>query len=145
MTMQLREEPPIEKQNTPDWRPCWQVTPVDSAAQKPLVDKPRPPTAASDVDDINEYYWSQITEEDRDYLTGPRVYPSRCAWCYGRLAHSTQCWELRKSWGFEMPFGKHAGKPITEVPHDYLRWLLSRGELARDLQAAIEMELDIDR
>jgi uncharacterized protein (DUF3820 family) len=29
-----------------------------------------------------------------------------------------------------MPFGKHAGKPMRDVPDDYLEWL-SRQELER--------------
>ncbi len=28
----------------------------------------------------------------------------------------------------EMPFGKHAGKPIAEVPLDYLDWLVGQNE-----------------
>jgi DNA polymerase-3 subunit epsilon len=26
-----------------------------------------------------------------------------------------------------MPFGKHAGKPLSEVPKDYVRWLAESG------------------
>ena len=28
-----------------------------------------------------------------------------------------------------MPFGKHAGKPLTEIPKDYVRWLAKNGAL----------------
>lgn len=37
-----------------------------------------------------------------------------------------------------MPFGKHKGKPLSEVPIDYLSWLHERGGLDAELQAAIE-------
>ncbi|MEN9343282.1 MAG: hypothetical protein RLZZ453_69 [Chlamydiota bacterium] len=29
----------------------------------------------------------------------------------------------------KMPFGKHQGKPLSEVPKDYVRWLLENGAL----------------
>jgi exodeoxyribonuclease X len=39
-----------------------------------------------------------------------------------------------------MPFGKHKGMPIAEVPKDYVRWLLNQPDidpfLRRALQAA---------
>ena len=28
-----------------------------------------------------------------------------------------------------MPFGKHQGKPLGQVPRDYVQWLLSSGAL----------------
>ena len=28
-----------------------------------------------------------------------------------------------------MPFGKHQGKPLSEIPKDYLRWLAESGAL----------------
>jgi len=37
-----------------------------------------------------------------------------------------------------MPFGKHKGKPLREVPRDYLRWLLAQDNLDPDLRASIE-------
>lgn len=30
-----------------------------------------------------------------------------------------------------MPFGKHAGKPLSEVPKDYIRWLSESGSLSK--------------
>ncbi|NNM42871.1 MAG: DNA polymerase III subunit epsilon [Chlamydiae bacterium] len=42
-----------------------------------------------------------------------------------------------------MPFGKHQGKPLQEVPKDYLRWLKESGAFDKasnnDLKAALEL------
>jgi hypothetical protein len=40
----------------------------------------------------------------------------------------------------EMPFGKHRGRPIEDIPTSYLKWLLTISILP-DLQFAIESEL----
>lgn len=36
-----------------------------------------------------------------------------------------------------MPFGKHKGKEVSEVPKGYLRWLLNNGELYGSLASEI--------
>lgn len=36
-----------------------------------------------------------------------------------------------------MPFGKHKGMKLNTVPRRYLRWLLDKGDLQRDLEASI--------
>jgi uncharacterized protein (DUF3820 family) len=44
-----------------------------------------------------------------------------------------------------MPFGRYKHQPLTEVPFDYLIWLLGlydRGELAEWLRNEIHAELD---
>mgnify|MGYP000019338452 CR=1 FL=1 len=33
-----------------------------------------------------------------------------------------------------MPWGKHAGKPLIQVPSDYRRWLLAQGNLDQDMR-----------
>ena len=76
----------------------------------------------SDAD--NEFCWSQLPDWDREYLTSPRDYPAPCPWCSGRLHHSPQCDELRAGWEVSIPFGKWKGKPLSQVPSDYLEWLL---------------------
>ncbi|TWU27569.1 putative quorum-sensing-regulated virulence factor [Bythopirellula polymerisocia] len=91
----------------------------------------------SDVD--NEFHWSQITDEDREYLCGPREYPPPCPSCGGRLHHHPLCEELRASWEPKMPFGKHKGKPLSQVPHDYLEWLLAKNKTVdTELRSAIQ-------
>jgi hypothetical protein len=39
-----------------------------------------------------------------------------------------------------MPFGKHKGWPLVDVPDDYLAWLLSLGHLREPLRSAVESE-----
>lgn len=38
-----------------------------------------------------------------------------------------------------IPFGKHKGKPVEDVPSDYIRWLLENGER---LSTALIIELE---
>src|SRR5512135_3398263 len=46
---------------------------------------------------------------------------------------------------FEMPFGKHSGDPITEVPPQYLRWMYANCNFTYfpELQRAIESRLGL--
>jgi hypothetical protein len=46
---------------------------------------------------------------------------------------------------FEMPFGKHSGTPITEVPPQYLRWMYANCSFVYfpELQRAIEARLGL--
>ena len=41
----------------------------------------------------------------------------------------------------EMPFGKYRGRPLSEVPTDYLKWLLRLSNLSDDLREAVRAEL----
>lgn len=41
-----------------------------------------------------------------------------------------------------MPFGKHQGKPLTEVPKNYLQWLLSSGALDKPQNEALRKSLE---
>lgn len=36
-----------------------------------------------------------------------------------------------------MPFGKHQGKPLAEIPADYIRWLLNQPDVDPDLRASL--------
>ena len=38
-----------------------------------------------------------------------------------------------------MPFGKHKGLPLSEVPSDYKRWLLGKGDIDPYLRTALEV------
>ncbi len=37
-----------------------------------------------------------------------------------------------------MPFGKHAGKPLSEIPKDYARWLAENGALDKKENSALK-------
>ncbi len=43
-----------------------------------------------------------------------------------------------------MPFGKHRGRPIEDIPTGYLKWLLTI-DLYDDLRDAVEEELEMRR
>lgn len=44
-----------------------------------------------------------------------------------------------------MPWGKHKGKPLKEVPDDYLMWVLDHADKANPtLKDAIRMHLGLD-
>ena len=83
------------------------------------------PMFPDESDAANEFYWANISDSDHDYLTGPRNYSAPCPWCGGRYRHSRLCDELRASWEPVLPFGMHKGKPLSDVPRDYLEWLAS--------------------
>jgi hypothetical protein len=78
------------------------------------------------ADDANEWYWLHLRDADRDYLLAPRDWPDPCPWCGGRLIHSPACNDLRREWVPAMPFGKHRGRRVDELPADYIDWLLAR-------------------
>lgn len=40
-----------------------------------------------------------------------------------------------------IPFGKHRGKPWSEPPEDYLRWMAGQGDMDADVVAAARQEL----
>lgn len=42
---------------------------------------------------------------------------------------------------FIMPFGKHKGKPLQQVPTGYLEWLQSLSDLSPSLRGAINLTL----
>lgn len=126
--------------STPAWGPAWlhAKPPQQHLKKSPEpASKPRAPTPHTLLD-YSEQCWKDLPARDYEYLTGPRNYPTPCPWCGGRLRHSLLCDELRQSWELTMPFGKHKGKPLSEVPIDYLSWLHERGGLDAELQAAIE-------
>lgn len=50
--------------------------------------------------------------------------------------------ELIREEGTTMPFGKHAGKPLSDVPKNYLSWLQKEGALDKPENAALKMEIE---
>lgn len=97
--------------------------------------------AQSSDSEANEFYWQQIRETDRRYLLGPRHYPRPCLWCGGRLVHHPRCQELKLSWEPVIPFGRYAGKKVSDVPRNYLKWLVHQLGPETELRAALEYHL----
>lgn len=101
-------------------------------------------------------WWQEITEEDREYLLGPRVddpptlrqlsrlnawqadrHPGKCFFCGGRKVHNPGCYIV--AFRAVLPFGRYKGRQISEVPKDYLRWLLYNStNLTPELRVEIE-------
>lgn len=42
-----------------------------------------------------------------------------------------------------MPFGKHQGKALANVPADYLLWLYREGKVNKEIKQYIEDNLDV--
>ena len=40
-----------------------------------------------------------------------------------------------------MPFGKHKGTPVADVPTDYLEWLASKDDFKDPLKSVVDAEL----
>ena len=38
----------------------------------------------------------------------------------------------------EMPFGKHKGEEIADIPHSYLKWLAENAKLRGNLKKAVD-------
>lgn len=132
------------------WAPSWLSNPVVSPETPAIPDETTPdeaetyfPDAADPAEfDENEFFWEQIPDRDLVYLVAPRKYPDPCPWCGGRTKHNPTCDELRGSWEIAMPFGKWKGKPISQVPADYLMWLVANSEsLDIELREAIQGRL----
>jgi hypothetical protein len=74
-------------------------------------------------------------------LSAPAVRPDRCPWCRGIWRHSRPCEELQRDWLTPFPWGRRKGKPLSDVPADYLRWALAKPDLMTELRRDIEREL----
>jgi hypothetical protein len=69
-------------------------------------------------------------------------HPPQCYFCKGRHAHNPNCYAVRWAFQLKMPFGKHKGKPLGEVPKDYLQWLLRKADrMDSDTREAVEIVL----
>ena len=141
-------------------------TPGDPLTGAPFTGEapelPQAETNRSVDDEANEWYWAHICDEDREHLLGPslgdrptqgelarrlewvrRRHSEPCSWCGGRLRHNPMC--CARTWEPTMPFGAHKGKPLPEVPSDYLKWLLETAtDLNDGLRAAVERCLSED-
>jgi hypothetical protein len=87
----------------------------------------------------NEFYWSQISRADFEYLTVRRHYPDPCFGCGGRLNHSQACEAMILA--TRIPFGRHKNENVGKAPLDQLRWLVARRGLPEDVRYAIQLRL----
>jgi len=72
------------------------------------------------VDEI--VWWGQLSPDQQAELM-PRPIKKPCPWCK-RTEHTDICNELR--WRTPMPFGKYKGRPIDDLPPDYVLWLAKK-------------------
>ncbi|HVA50207.1 MAG TPA: DUF3820 family protein [Pirellulales bacterium] len=146
----------------------WQVVPPPGpeGAPPPAVSTdppPEPPVSEQgEVADVYQdegiYLWPDeptaadlgpfalLDDTDGEYLLGRHRYPEPCGFCGGRCWHNPNCVALCDEWLISMPFGKHKGKPVASLDHDYLAWLLKCGmELNAELRREIERVLGIEQ
>jgi len=133
---------PTTSQSTKAWGPAWLHQRPTAAAplrasSSPTATKVCPLQGSAEMASYHEQCWRQMEARDYHYATKPRPVPDACPWCGGRLVHNPLCDDLRRSWEPTMPFGKYKGRPLSQVPPDYLNWLLARGGLDAQLQEAI--------
>jgi uncharacterized protein (DUF3820 family) len=139
----------------PTWGPSWLDSPADApaiTAETPENTEPEPLSwetcdpSELDAPDVSafapdDFEWGQLIDRDLAYLAAPRPILDPCPWCRRRLGHSPACIDLRLSWEIEMPFGKHKGRPLSQVPRDYLAWMLGKDGLTTELREAIRLQL----
>ena len=135
--------------------PAWLFAPEPSgepaqtkaaAANVDEIDPPTPPTTTvpsvpdETSPDVNEHWWWEITEADRQYLLSPHPpLPVPCPMCGYRGRHRRFCTGTDET---IMAFGKHQGELVSDVPADYLRWLTrNTSYLQTDLREAIGRRL----
>ena len=101
-------------------------------------------------------WWQHIADEDREHLLGPELddpptaeqlaqlrawrldrQPGKCFFCGGRTIHNPECFIV--AFRSVLPFGRYKGTLVSEVPKDYLVWLLENStRVDPNLRAEIE-------
>lgn len=93
-------------------------------------------------DDAGFDEFEQMAQADREWLFRPKQ--PMCGFCGGHHKHNLACVALTDGFLVKMPWGKHKGLPVADVPHEYLRWLLDKGgDLPGELKAEIERVLSV--
>ena len=86
-------------------------------------------------EDDNDFYFSQLEDRDKEYLEAGVGECPPCGFCGGRKKHNPDC--VAHEWETVVPFGKHKGKPLSQVPLEYLAWMCNmdnlRSEFVRQL------------
>lgn len=66
-----------------------------------------------------------------------------CRWCGHQLSTSIRNEITTESAaGFQLPFGKHKGKKLSEIPKDYLEWAIKNmdGNIKRKIEVYLNTE-----
>jgi exodeoxyribonuclease X len=58
-----------------------------------------------------------------------------------QTAETLARWTAEPLLFLRLPFGKHKGKPLAEVPPDYLDWMLKQSDIDADVRFTCETEL----
>ncbi len=131
------------------WAPDWLAeSPVTAAVEVEILEPEASQAGGipefespAVADGDNEFFWANISPRDFAYLTAPLAIIPACPWCGGRTKHTTICDELRTSFEPVVPWGKHKGKSLSQVPVDYLEWLVWREGITSELRDAINVKL----
>jgi hypothetical protein len=137
-SLQIKEPPAV----TVDSVATAEANPEVPAVVDRTADEVDNPFPAPEFAEYSELCWAEIYPHDSRYLTAARSWPSPCPWCRGRLHHHPACDELRAESEPKMPFGKHKGRRVSQVPEDYLQWVLKHCTgIDDELRQAIEQRL----
>lgn len=73
---------------------------------------------------------------DRIFVDGTMHKELRCGTCDAYQRFLPQEMERRDAANYEMPFGKHQGVKIENLPHDYVSWLAQQKGRDKAFRAA---------
>jgi hypothetical protein len=120
------------------------LEPIDASEPMSLLnvgDRAAKPVGEQSFSSYSDSCWSQVSVPDYRDLTTKRNYPPPCRWCGGRLVHNRLCDWLCQSWQPTLPFGKHKGKRLSDVPIDYLQWLAQKLDIEPNLRETIQCHI----
>ena len=72
------------------------------------------------------------------FLESNKAIQMRCSAC-GKFFGN---YKYAKAETYIMPFGKHKGEKLTELPNDYLEWLYYKSDISGNLYDAVEEILE---
>lgn len=91
------------------------ATPGDGDTPEPWAWREATPAYLAEMEEL----FAQVRSSDLAYLSRPRP-TSYCLRCGGRSEHRASCDAEEAT----MPWGRHKGKPLRDIPGDYLGWLI---------------------
>lgn len=88
----------------------------------------------------DDFYWHQLSAAQYGYIKSP-VNFERCTFCKRGTSHKMH--PVPCAAVVFMPFGKHKGKPLTDVPDSYKLFLLEKNYGTKELRARVRESLGI--